>query len=167
MEHKELCGPSKARCRTRSTRSPTRQGARLRDGQRRDDRLLVAHGPRAAAEAAETLPKQGIEAELIDLRTLWPWDKARVLASVEKTGRLLVVHEAVAVAGFGAEIAATVAEPAALQGPGRRLGSRVRSPTRRREDVPVRAMSRRRALAERHPPRAGKAAQRAATASRP
>jgi len=63
-----------------------------------------------AAEAAEGLEAEGIEVELIDLRTLWPWDKARVLASVEKTGRLLVTHESVAVAGFGAEIAATVAE---------------------------------------------------------
>jgi pyruvate dehydrogenase E1 component beta subunit len=46
--------------------------------------------------------------EVIDLRTIWPWDKACVLASVERTGRLIVVHEAVAVGGFGAEIAATV-----------------------------------------------------------
>src|SRR3712207_4394809 len=42
-------------------------------------------------KAAEGLAAQGVEAEVIDLRTLWPWDKARVLASVEKTGRLLVV----------------------------------------------------------------------------
>ena len=48
--------------------------------------------------------------EIIDLRTLWPWDRDTVLASAAKTGRLLVVHEAVQAAGFGAEIAATVAE---------------------------------------------------------
>lgn len=48
--------------------------------------------------------------EIIDLRTLWPWDRETVFASVKKTGRLLVVHEAVQAAGFGAEIAATVAE---------------------------------------------------------
>src|SRR5208283_1852428 len=53
---------------------------------------------------------RGLDAELIDLRTLWPWDREMVLASVAKTGRLLVVHEAVTVGGFGAEIAATVAE---------------------------------------------------------
>lgn len=78
-----------------------------------------------AAEAAEGLEAEGIDVELIDLRTLWPWDKARVLASVEKTGRLLVTHEAVAVAGFGAEVAATVAEHlgAHLKAPVRRLGS--------------------------------------------
>ena len=51
-----------------------------------------------------------MQAELIDLRTIWPWDKDAVLQSVAKTGRLLVVHEAIRVAGFGAEIAATVAE---------------------------------------------------------
>jgi pyruvate dehydrogenase E1 component beta subunit len=62
-----------------------------------------------------------IGADVIDLRTLWPWDKATVLASVKKTGRLLVVHEAVAVAGFGAEIAATVAEKTGL--PVKRLGA--------------------------------------------
>lgn len=78
-----------------------------------------------AAEAAEGLEAEGIDVELIDLRTLWPWDKARVLASVEKTGRLLVTHESVAVAGFGAEIAATVAEHLGphLKAPVRRLGS--------------------------------------------
>ncbi len=68
------------------------------------------------AEAAEEL-----DAELIDLRTLWPWDKQAVFASVAKTGRLLVVHEAVAVAGFGAEVAATVAEKVRV--PVKRLGA--------------------------------------------
>ena len=62
------------------------------------------------AAAAERLAADGIAAELIDLRTLWPWDRARVLASVEKTGRLLVAHESVTVGGFGAEIAASIAE---------------------------------------------------------
>ena len=61
-------------------------------------------------DAAEQLATQGVQAEVIDLRTIWPWDKAAVLASVAKTGRLLVVHEAVQAAGFGAEVAATVAE---------------------------------------------------------
>jgi pyruvate dehydrogenase E1 component beta subunit len=64
----------------------------------------------ACLEAAEQLAAHGVQAEVIDLRTLWPWDKDAVLASVAKTGRLLVVHEAVQVAGFGAEIAASVAE---------------------------------------------------------
>jgi pyruvate dehydrogenase E1 component beta subunit len=62
-----------------------------------------------------------IDAQLIDLRTLWPWDRDAVFASVGRTGRLLVVHEAVTVAGFGAEIAATVAEH--LGAKVRRLGA--------------------------------------------
>ena len=75
--------------------------------------------------AAETLAAQGIEAEVIDLRTLWRWDRDRVFASVEKTARLLVVQEAVSVAGFGAEIAASVAEALhpRLAAPVKRLGA--------------------------------------------
>jgi pyruvate dehydrogenase E1 component beta subunit len=69
--------------------------------------------------AAETLASEGISAEVIDLRTIKPWDEDAVLASVKKTGRLVVVHEASRTAGFGAEIAATVAEKAvdALRAP--------------------------------------------------
>jgi len=62
------------------------------------------------AQACETLAAEGIDVELIDLRSIWPWDRDTVLNSVAKTGKLLVVHEAIQVAGFGAEIAATVAE---------------------------------------------------------
>ncbi len=65
----------------------------------------------ACAAACEQLATEhGTDAELIDLRTIWPWDRQTVLDSCAKTGRLLVVHEAVQVAGFGAEIAATAAE---------------------------------------------------------
>ena len=71
--------------------------------------------------AANTLAGEGIDCEVIDLRTLWPWDRDTVLASCAKTRRLLVAHEAVQAAGFGAEIAATVAE--ALGCPVRRLGA--------------------------------------------
>ncbi|MBP9150583.1 MAG: alpha-ketoacid dehydrogenase subunit beta, partial [Rhodoferax sp.] len=60
-------------------------------------------------QACETLAAEGLDVELIDLRSIWPWDRECVLASAAKTGRLLVVHEAIQVAGFGAEIAATVA----------------------------------------------------------
>jgi len=60
-----------------------------------------------ALQAAE---KAQASVEVIDLRTLWPWDREAVLSSAAKTRRLLVVHESVQVAGFGAEIAATVAE---------------------------------------------------------
>jgi len=63
----------------------------------------------------------GKSVEVIDLRTLWPWDRETVFRSVRKTRRLLVVHEAVQAAGFGAEIAATVAQE--LNVPVRRLGA--------------------------------------------
>ena len=76
-------------------------------------------------KAAQTLSTKGIEAEVIDLRTLWPWDRETVFESVRRTGRLLVAQEAVSVAGFGAEIAASVAEALHhdLKAPVRRLGA--------------------------------------------
>lgn len=62
------------------------------------------------AQACAQLAELGIEVELIDLRSIWPWDRDAVLRSCARTGHLMVVHEAVQAAGFGAEIAATVAE---------------------------------------------------------
>ena len=69
-------------------------------------------GMKNARGAADLLAKEGIKAEVIDLITLSPWDKETVLNSVKKTHRLCIVHEAVKQGGFGAEIAATVAEEA-------------------------------------------------------
>ena len=79
----------------------------------------------AALDAARALAQTGIAAEVIDLRTLWPWDTRTVYASVWKTGRLIIAHEAVTVSGFGAEIAASVGEECfgRLRAPIRRLGS--------------------------------------------
>ena len=71
--------------------------------------------------AADVLARDGIAAEVIDLRCIWPWDEEAVIASAAKTKRLLVVHEAVLTAGFGAEVAATVAEATAVRV--KRLGS--------------------------------------------
>jgi pyruvate dehydrogenase E1 component beta subunit len=79
----------------------------------------------AVEQAAATLAAEGIAAEVIDLRTLWPWDEEAVCASVEKTGRLLVVQEAVTAAGFGGEVVSTVIErlgPARVKA-ARRLGA--------------------------------------------
>ena len=56
----------------------------------------------------------GITVELIDLRTLYPWDRDTILRSVQKTGRAIVVHEAQANAGIGAEVAASIQEGAFL-----------------------------------------------------
>jgi 2-oxoisovalerate dehydrogenase E1 component len=73
--------------------------------------------------AAELLAGRGISAEVVDLRTLVPFDAETVLASVRKTGRAIVVHEAQRTAGFGAEVAAQIAEQAFawLDAPIRRL----------------------------------------------
>ena len=60
------------------------------------------------ADAAEQLAADGISADVLDLRTIWPWDRDAVASSVKKTGRLLVAHEAVEVGGFGAEVVATM-----------------------------------------------------------
>jgi pyruvate dehydrogenase E1 component beta subunit len=75
--------------------------------------------------AADELATQGVEAEVVDLRTLWPWDRATVFTSVAKTGRLVVAHQAVRVGGFGGEIVAEVSEHLfdELQAPPRRLGA--------------------------------------------
>ena len=75
----------------------------------------------AASAAAESASRNGVSVELIDLRTVWPWDRDAVLASAAKTKRLVVAHEAVRAAGFGAEIAATVAEELGVSV--RRLGA--------------------------------------------
>jgi pyruvate/2-oxoglutarate/acetoin dehydrogenase E1 component len=92
-----------------------------------NDLTIVSWSAQAhdCALAATQLNDQGVSAEVLDLRTLWPWDKQAVLESVRRTGRLLVAHEAVAVAGFGAEVVATVAERghADLKAPIRRLGA--------------------------------------------
>ncbi len=62
--------------------------------------------------AAEELARDGIELEVVDLRTLKPLDEDTILNSVKKTGKVMIVHEACKTGGFGAEIAATVAEKA-------------------------------------------------------
>jgi pyruvate dehydrogenase E1 component beta subunit len=63
-----------------------------------------------ASRAAQQLAEQGVQASVIDLGTLWPWDRASVLEDCTRTGRLLVVHDAVQAGGFGAEVAATAAQ---------------------------------------------------------
>lgn len=63
-----------------------------------------------ALRAADAAQAEGLSIEVIDLRTIWPWDRETVFASLRKTRRLLIAHEAVQVGGFGAEIAAVAAE---------------------------------------------------------
>jgi pyruvate/2-oxoglutarate/acetoin dehydrogenase E1 component len=65
-----------------------------------------------ALKAAELLAKDGIEAEVVDPRTLVPLDEETILKSVKKTSKLVIIHEACKRSGYGAEIAATIAEKA-------------------------------------------------------
>ena len=78
------------------------------------DVTLVGYGATTwnCVEAAGRLEERGVEAEVVDLRTLVPFDEATVLESVRKTGRVLVVHEAQLTGGFGGEVAARVADAA-------------------------------------------------------
>ncbi|WP_424363630.1 alpha-ketoacid dehydrogenase subunit beta [Methylocystis parvus] len=89
------------------------------------DVTMVSWGAmvREAEAAADVLAEQGIDAEVIDVATLKPLDSETILRSVEKTGRCVIVHEATRMAGFGAEIAAEIAERAlySLQAPVKRV----------------------------------------------
>jgi 2-oxoisovalerate dehydrogenase E1 component beta subunit len=76
------------------------------------DATLVTYGAMVlpSLEAADRLAKEGVEVEVIDLRTLLPYDKDAMFRSLDKTNRLLVVHEDVKTLGIGAEISAVVME---------------------------------------------------------
>lgn len=118
MEHKTLWGASGE---VDTTQTAVLGQARVL---RRGSALTMVSWSRqlqACEQACQALAAEGVEVELIDLRTLWPWDRETVLASCARTGRLLVVHEAVQAGGFGAEIAATAAEATGCRV--RRLGA--------------------------------------------
>lgn len=104
--------------------APIGQAKVLRAGQ---DVTLVSYAKtvHTCMAAAEALAREGVSAEVIDLRTLKPLDIGTVLGSVRRTGRLVVVHEAGPLCGVGAEVAAQVAEQAfaSLKAPVRRVTS--------------------------------------------
>jgi len=79
-----------------------------------DDIVVVTWGAmvHTANEAAEALEQDDVWVEVLDLRTLIPWDRAAVLEAVRRTSKVLVLHEDTRTGGFGAEIAATIAEEA-------------------------------------------------------
>ncbi|WVZ17803.1 hypothetical protein V8G54_010785 [Vigna mungo] len=88
---------------------PLSEAEVIREG---SDVTLVGWGAQLSImeQACTDAEKEGISCELIDLKTLIPWDKEKVEASVNKTGRLLVSHEAPITGGFGAEISASIVE---------------------------------------------------------
>lgn len=103
---------------------PFGKARRLGEG---DDLTLVTWSAMVpkAVEAAHELRNAGTNVDLFDLRSIWPWDEAAIVGSVRRTKRLLVVHEAVEVGGFGAEVVATVVDrigPSGLKA-AKRLGA--------------------------------------------
>ncbi|MDQ3818153.1 MAG: alpha-ketoacid dehydrogenase subunit beta, partial [Acidobacteriota bacterium] len=83
----------------------------MREGR---DLSIITFGAQVltALDAAEELEKEGLDVEVIDLRTLAPLDKQAVLNTVKKTSKVMVLHEASRTGGIGGEIAATIAEEA-------------------------------------------------------
>ncbi|AMR79239.1 alpha-ketoacid dehydrogenase subunit beta [Cupriavidus nantongensis] len=109
IEHKALYG-TKGEVDTQ-TSIPLGRARVARTG---SDVTIVTYGATVAVSlaAAEALAPEGIDVEVIDLRTLQPWDREAVFSSVAKTHRAVVVHEAVQAFGVGAEIAASIADDA-------------------------------------------------------
>ncbi|HJY87168.1 MAG TPA: alpha-ketoacid dehydrogenase subunit beta [Candidatus Acidoferrales bacterium] len=124
LEHKFLYRRIKEELPEDNYTVPLGQAVVRREGR---DLTIVSYAAmmHTSLEAAELLAKEGIEAEVIDLRTLLPLDKETLLASVRKTNKLLVVHEDTRTGGIAGEIAAIVCEEAFedLDGPVRRVTS--------------------------------------------
>jgi 2-oxoisovalerate dehydrogenase E1 component beta subunit len=111
FEHKHLYRRIKAEVPDDRYTTPFGQARIHREG---DDVSVITWGAMVwtADEAAKQLEGDGISVEIVDLRTLVPWDKEAVLESVSKTSKVLVLHEDTHTGGFGGEIAATIAEEA-------------------------------------------------------
>lgn len=108
---------------TKGSRVPLGKAAIMREGK---DVTLVSYSRMAneALAAAEAVADKGVSVEVIDLRTIAPWDRATVMASARKTGRVMIAHEAVKAFGVGAEIAAEISHElfGKLKKPVERLG---------------------------------------------
>jgi pyruvate dehydrogenase E1 component beta subunit len=122
MEHKDMWGVTGE---VDMDEAPTPLGKARRVCAGADLTLVSWSGALRAVAAAIELLAERPSVEVIDLRTIYPWDEEMVLDSVRRTGRLLIVHEAVETGGFGAEIAAVAAEElfGVLKGPIRRLAA--------------------------------------------
>ncbi len=118
LEHKRMYFMSKGEVPEGYYEEPIGKAKVVREG---SDVTLIAYGMMVldSLEAAKTLEKEGISVEVIDLRSLMPFDGEAILNSVAKTGHLVTVHEAPRTLGFAAEVAAFVAERAIeyLDGP--------------------------------------------------
>ncbi len=111
FEHKHLYRRVKGEVPEERYTIPLGKARTHREG---DDVTVVTWGAMVytADEAAQQLESDGVSVEIVDLRTVMPWDKPAVLASARKTSKVLVLHEDTKSGGFGAEIAATIAEEA-------------------------------------------------------
>ena len=111
FEHKKLYRTIKGEVPEGDYTVPIGTAAVRREGK---DLTIISYGfmVHVALEAAETMAKRGVEAEVIDLRTLSPIDKETILKSVRKTNKVLIVHEDKKTMGIGAEIAAIITEEA-------------------------------------------------------
>jgi 2-oxoisovalerate dehydrogenase E1 component beta subunit len=111
LEHKGLYRSVKGEVPEERYLIPLGKADRKREGQ---DVTIIAYGmmSQLSMKAAETLANEGISAEVIDLRTIRPFDKEAVLTSARKTGKVLIVHEDNLTGGFGGEISAVIAEEA-------------------------------------------------------
>ncbi|HRK18883.1 MAG TPA: transketolase C-terminal domain-containing protein [Hyphomicrobiaceae bacterium] len=90
---------------------PVPFGVAVRRREGRDVTVVTwSQGLKPVLEGVDAARQEGVDAEVIDLRSLWPWDVEAVVSSVERTKRLLVVQEGGKVGGFGSEIIATVIE---------------------------------------------------------
>jgi 2-oxoisovalerate dehydrogenase E1 component beta subunit len=109
MEHKYLYRRAKGPVPEGEEIVPIGVAATRREG---DDITLLTYGAmvQPSLEAADRLAGEGVEVEVIDLRTLLPYDKAAVFGSIEKTSRALIVHEDVKTLGLGAELSAVIME---------------------------------------------------------
>jgi 2-oxoisovalerate dehydrogenase E1 component beta subunit len=109
FEHKHLYRRIKADVPDERYTTPFGEARLHREG---DDVTIVTWGAMVytASEAADKVAEEdGVSTEIVDLRTIIPWDRKAVLASVEKTSKVIVLHEDTLTGGFGAEIAATIA----------------------------------------------------------
>jgi 2-oxoisovalerate dehydrogenase E1 component beta subunit len=109
FEHKYLYRRAKGPVPEGDEVVPIGVAATRREG---DDITLITYGAMLtpSLEAAAELSKEGVEVEVIDLRTLCPFDREAIFASVEKTNRALIVHEDVKTLGLGAEVSAVIME---------------------------------------------------------